>query len=204
MLIYPVLQAMTPLTVDLQDLGCHVGFGQRHMLHTAGVGNAVIPLVHLELKATPHCEWLSCSVHLLSACGESEYEPGWNVLVNYLYFWGSSSSFWARLLQENYFGERSRAKQKSSCKSEKLKKKKEIYFKMLLFWHRQLQCCCCCFSLHLLWGKESLAFESQVKVEWIVKGEQYESWLGWLGVFAPLGPSLRHPSQHKQAYSPLQ
>lgn len=93
MLIYPVLQAMTPLTVDLQDLGCHVGLGQRHMLHTAGVGDAVIPLVHLELKATPHCEWLSCSVHLLSACGESEYEPGWNVLVNYLYFWGAVLAF---------------------------------------------------------------------------------------------------------------
>lgn len=75
----------------------------------------------------------------------------------------------------------------------------KFYCEMLLCWHWQIQCCC--FSLHTLWGKESLAFESQVKVKRIVKGEQCERWLGWLGVFAPPGPSLKNPSQHKQAHT---
>lgn len=65
---------MTALTVDLQDLGCHVGVGKRHMLHTAGVSDAVVPSVHLELKATPHCERLSCCIDLCSACRESVNE----------------------------------------------------------------------------------------------------------------------------------
>lgn len=60
------------LTVDLQDLSCHVGVGQRHMLHAAGVSDPIIPSVHLELEATPHCEWFSCGIHLLNACGEPE------------------------------------------------------------------------------------------------------------------------------------
>lgn len=59
---------MTALTVDLQDLGCHVGVGQGHMLHAAGVGDAIVPSVHLELEATPHCEGFSCGIQLLSAC----------------------------------------------------------------------------------------------------------------------------------------
>lgn len=47
---------MTALTVDLQDLSCHVGGGQSHMLHAASVGDAVIPFVHLKLETTPHRE----------------------------------------------------------------------------------------------------------------------------------------------------
>ena len=45
------------------------------------------------------------------------------------------------------------------------------------------------FSWRTLWGRESLAFESHVKVKWTVK--QLECWLGWLGVFASPGPSLQ-------------
>lgn len=60
MLILHLIQlctvCMTALTVDLQDLGCHVGVRQRHMLHTAGVGDTIVPSVHMELEATPHCE----------------------------------------------------------------------------------------------------------------------------------------------------
>lgn len=60
MLILHLIQlctlCMTALTVDLQDLSCHVRVGQRHMLHAAGVGDAIVPSVHVELEATPHCE----------------------------------------------------------------------------------------------------------------------------------------------------
>lgn len=191
---------MTALTVDLQDLGCHVRVRQRHMLHAAGVGDAIVPSVHMELEAAPHWEWFSRGVHLLGACRVRKW-TGVHYTRGLLILLGNSSGFCAR----------------SSCKKILLKKKQRkteqfartltktwetFYFKMLLFWHRQLQCCCCCccFSLHLLWGRASLAFESQVKVEWIVRGEQCEHWLGWLGVFAPPGPSLKHPSQHKQTH----
>lgn len=83
MLIQLCKVCMTALTVDLQDLGCHVGVGQSHMLHATGVGDAIVPSVHLELEAAPHCEWFSRCIHLRSACSESENEQGPNVHVNY-------------------------------------------------------------------------------------------------------------------------
>lgn len=52
--------------MDLQDLGGQVGAGQRDMLHTAGVGNAIVPPVHLKLEAASDCEGFPCGVHLLS------------------------------------------------------------------------------------------------------------------------------------------
>lgn len=42
----PALWAATALTVDLQDFCCCVGAGQRHMLHAAGVGHAIVSSVH--------------------------------------------------------------------------------------------------------------------------------------------------------------
>lgn len=80
MLIWNLIQlcrvCMTALTVDLQDLSCHVGVGKRHMLHATGIGDSVVSSVHVQLEATPHCEWFSCGIHLLSACKEPENEQG--------------------------------------------------------------------------------------------------------------------------------
>lgn len=66
---------MAALTVDLQDLCCHVGVGQRLVLHTAGVRNTVIPSVHLKLQGAPDCEGFSCRVHMCSACKEPRCQP---------------------------------------------------------------------------------------------------------------------------------
>lgn len=66
---------MAALTVDLQDLCCHVGVGQRLVLHTAGVCNTVIPSVHLKLQGAPDCEGFSCRVHMCSACKEPRCQP---------------------------------------------------------------------------------------------------------------------------------
>lgn len=66
---------MTVLTVDLQDLGCHVGVGQRHVLHTAGVSDTIILFIHLELEATLHCEGFSCGIDLHSPCRVTESKP---------------------------------------------------------------------------------------------------------------------------------
>lgn len=38
------------LTLDVQDLCCHVGFGQGLVFHAAGVSDAIIPSVHLKLQ----------------------------------------------------------------------------------------------------------------------------------------------------------
>ena len=75
---------MTALTVDLQHLGCRVKVGQRHMLHAAGVGDPILPFVHLELETTPHCEGFSCGIQLLTACRESENEHVW--ITNFIQF----------------------------------------------------------------------------------------------------------------------
>lgn len=45
------------LTVDLQDLCDLLGGGeQRHMVHAAGVGHAVLAPIHLELQRAPDSE----------------------------------------------------------------------------------------------------------------------------------------------------
>lgn len=61
---------MAALTVDLQDLCCQVGVGQRLVLHTTGVSNTIIPSVHLKLQGASDCEWFSRWVHARSACKE--------------------------------------------------------------------------------------------------------------------------------------
>lgn len=58
--------------MDLQDLGCHVGIGQGHMLHATGVSDAIVPSVHFELEAALHREGFSRRVHLCRACGVGE------------------------------------------------------------------------------------------------------------------------------------
>lgn len=71
-LIQPCQVCMTALTVDIQDLGRHVGAGQRHVLHAASVGDAIVLSVHLELEAALHREGFSCRIHLRGAYVESD------------------------------------------------------------------------------------------------------------------------------------
>lgn len=114
MLIQLCKVCMTALTVDLQDLSCHVRVGQSHMLHATGVGDAIVPSVHLELEAAPHCEWFSCCIHLRSACNESENEQGPNVHVNY-YITGEQIWILCEpFMQKKSFRKNSREKQKSA------------------------------------------------------------------------------------------
>lgn len=73
MLIQLCKVGMTALTVDLQDLSCHVGVKQSHMFHATSVGDTVISSVHLELEAAPHCECFSAGgIYLHSACKKSK------------------------------------------------------------------------------------------------------------------------------------
>lgn len=80
---------MTALTVDLQDLSCHVGVKQSHMLHATSVGDTIISSVHLELEAASHCEWFSCGIYLRSACKESDKE----YTRKLLYYLGADMDF---------------------------------------------------------------------------------------------------------------
>lgn len=83
-----ILHEMAALTVDLQDLCCQVGVGQRLVLHATGVSNTIIPSVHLKLQGASDCERFSCWVHVCSTCKEprSQRESKWgsNVLVKRL------------------------------------------------------------------------------------------------------------------------
>lgn len=83
-----ILYEMATLTVDLQDLCCQVGPGQRLVLHTTGVSNTIILSVHLELQGAADCEWFSRWVHVCNACKEPrsqrESKQGSNVLVKWL------------------------------------------------------------------------------------------------------------------------
>ena len=71
-LIQPCQVCTAALTVDIQDLGRQVGAGQRHVLHAASVGDAIVLSVHLELEAALHREGFSRRIHLRVTCVESD------------------------------------------------------------------------------------------------------------------------------------
>lgn len=156
------------------------------MLHATGVSDAVVPSVHFELEAALHREGFSRRVHLGRACGVGETKKG------------IRTREW--LLNWMTCGRPSCKKKRSRLRKKTCRKKK--YRDQLRFIPRMEN------SAFLTQTNSVLLFSSAYPLrerilglwkssqsKWIVKDGPCERWLGWLGVFAPHGPSLKNPSQ---------